>query len=257
MSATPWTSGPSGNWGTDTKKTTAYDQASKKPPAMPEMSIWDYLFAGSREPKMAAYQNEYNYWLWQQQNKYNEPSAQMSRYSDAGLNPALMYDKGTSGNAETPAPGVAPKMDSINPMSIISQYADVKTKLASAEKIQADADWINKWKGDVSEAQYENIKSKTSFNEAQLEDLRKDMVAKDIPMSTANMIINWLYGNGELPSPGIAMRDVKSVVGYQTDIVRNRYLHEKDRQIRMLNEFFNTGKWSKLAPLLSLLTKMM
>lgn len=36
---------------------------------------------------------------WDLQNAYNSPEAQMQRYRDAGLNPALMYGQGNSGNA--------------------------------------------------------------------------------------------------------------------------------------------------------------
>lgn len=43
-------------------------------------------------------QNAYNKSMWDLQNEYNSPAAQMQRYRDAGLNPALMYGTG-GGNA--------------------------------------------------------------------------------------------------------------------------------------------------------------
>lgn len=45
---------------------------------------------------MAKYNNEYNYWLWQQQQEYNSPSAQKARLEAAGLNPN--YNSVDSGN---------------------------------------------------------------------------------------------------------------------------------------------------------------
>ena len=39
------------------------------------------------QAQMAKYNNEYNYWLWQQQAEYNSPSNQVQRLKDAGLNP--------------------------------------------------------------------------------------------------------------------------------------------------------------------------
>ncbi len=40
-------------------------------------------------------QNEYNTWLWGQQNAYNTPAAQMERLKEAGLNPMLVYGNGS------------------------------------------------------------------------------------------------------------------------------------------------------------------
>lgn len=37
--------------------------------------------------------------MWNRQNEYNNPAAQMQRYTDAGLNPNLIYGQGNPGNA--------------------------------------------------------------------------------------------------------------------------------------------------------------
>ena len=39
--------------------------------------------------------------MWEKQNAYNAPKQQMQRLSEAGLNPNLMYGKGTVGNSQT------------------------------------------------------------------------------------------------------------------------------------------------------------
>lgn len=49
--------------------------------------------------ELAKYQNQWNLEQWNRQNEYNSPKAQMARYQEAGLNPALMYSQGSSGNA--------------------------------------------------------------------------------------------------------------------------------------------------------------
>lgn len=52
--------------------------------------------------KMADYQFDLNKKMWDMQNEYNSPSAQMARYQEAGLNPNLIYGEGTvasSGNS--------------------------------------------------------------------------------------------------------------------------------------------------------------
>lgn len=40
--------------------------------------------------------------MWNMQNQYNTPQAQMQRFLDAGLNPHLIYGQGNPGNAGTP-----------------------------------------------------------------------------------------------------------------------------------------------------------
>lgn len=45
--------------------------------------------------------------MWNKQNEYNTPAAQIQRMKDAGLNPALMYSQGNVGNADQPR-SVAP-----------------------------------------------------------------------------------------------------------------------------------------------------
>ena len=54
--------------------------------------------------ELAKYQNEQNIRLWQMQNEYNTPAQQMERFKAAGLNPNLIYGKGTAGNAQAITP---------------------------------------------------------------------------------------------------------------------------------------------------------
>lgn len=42
-----------------------------------------------------------DFYMWQQQNEYNSPEAQMQRLKAAGLNPHLMYGQGNVGNAQS------------------------------------------------------------------------------------------------------------------------------------------------------------
>ena len=56
--------------------------------------------------KLAREQLAWNEKMWHLNNQYNAPLAQMQRYTEAGLNPNLMYGQGNSGNASSPAQGV-------------------------------------------------------------------------------------------------------------------------------------------------------
>lgn len=50
------------------------------------ISHFEYVDAAN-QARMAQYNNEYNYWLWLQQAKYNSPVEQRKRLEEAGLNP--------------------------------------------------------------------------------------------------------------------------------------------------------------------------
>lgn len=54
-------------------------------------------------------QRNFDLEMWERANAYNSPQAQMARFAEAGLNPHLIYGKGTAGNA-TPlrSPDVKP-----------------------------------------------------------------------------------------------------------------------------------------------------
>lgn len=66
---------------------------------------------------LAKYQADRNLDLWNLNNEYNTPKAQMQRYKDAGLNPNLIYGNGSSsaGNSSSPADGYnAPSLNRAN-----------------------------------------------------------------------------------------------------------------------------------------------
>ena len=50
--------------------------------------------------ELAFQQNEWNLQQWYRQNAYNDPTAQMSRFRAAGINPYFALGNITSGNAE-------------------------------------------------------------------------------------------------------------------------------------------------------------
>lgn len=54
--------------------------------------------------ELAQYNWEQQVAMWNRQNEYNSPSAQMSRLKDAGLNPHLVYGNGVTGNTSGQAP---------------------------------------------------------------------------------------------------------------------------------------------------------
>lgn len=83
--------------------------------------------------------NNHEIYLWDLNNKYNHPSAQMSRLREAGLNPNLIYGSSptsATGNANQ-AKGHAPaeyKMES--PVREINAMADYKQKEAQTDNLR-------------------------------------------------------------------------------------------------------------------------
>lgn len=65
------------------------------------------------QSQMAQYNNDYNYWLWQQQQEYNSPVNQRKRLEEAGLNPNYQsVDSGNIGSLPTSSGSIAPSIGS-------------------------------------------------------------------------------------------------------------------------------------------------
>lgn len=95
------------------------------------------------QSKLQEKQNEYNLNMWNLQNEYNSPQAQMKRYEEAGLNPALIYSQGNPGNATSaPVQGVPDAPDFSRDMRELGQAFNIeglKTAIANRKKAQAEA----------------------------------------------------------------------------------------------------------------------
>ena len=99
---------------------------------------------------LARQQNQWNIEQWQRENDYNSPTAQMSRYRQAGLNPDLIYGQQNTSAASPALTSGAPS--SPNDMSAmlsqrnfgtavqaaINEGLDIKLKKAQIKNIQAD-----------------------------------------------------------------------------------------------------------------------
>lgn len=88
-------------------------------------------------------QNQFNLDMWNLQNEYNSPQAQMKRYEEAGLNPALIYSQGNPGNATSaPVQGVPQAPEFSKDMRELAQAFNIeglKTAIANRKKAEADA----------------------------------------------------------------------------------------------------------------------
>lgn len=85
--------------------------------------------------------------MWNRQNEYNSPQAQMDRLQAAGLNPAMMYGQGSqaAGQAKEMPRYNAPTMDYTAAIPMIAQtlstFQDIKVKQAQEKSILADVEY--------------------------------------------------------------------------------------------------------------------
>lgn len=118
----------------------------------------------SRE--MYSKQFEDNIKLWNMQNAYNHPMAQMDRFRKAGLNPNLIYGSGSSGAAGSAGSIATPDIQPAEFRSAqyteaanaINQYFDLQIKQAQVNNLrQQNTNMFNdmllkldQWFGDIS-----------------------------------------------------------------------------------------------------------
>lgn len=81
--------------------------------------------------------------MWNRGNAYNDPSAQMARLKNAGLNPNLVYGHGATGNMATQLPQYqAPRVEYKTPPpvdlpSMLNTYQDFRLKQAQLDNMEA------------------------------------------------------------------------------------------------------------------------
>lgn len=102
------------------------------------------LFGNRQRKKMSDYALEQSKKMFDYQNAYNTPKAQMDRLRKAGLNPALMYQQGTTGNAVGAPQMKAPEVESIGANVAQSAAAGAQASLTDAHRAVLRADAINK-----------------------------------------------------------------------------------------------------------------
>lgn len=94
--------------------------------------------------RLAEQQNTYNIDMWKMQNEYNSPSAQMARFSAAGLNPNLIYGQGSAGNATSAPQMVVPEAPDVDKTAQeLAKAFNIQNLMLGYEtirKAKADAD---------------------------------------------------------------------------------------------------------------------
>jgi len=168
-------------------------------------SLISQFFGNNAAQKQAKEQNELNMQNWLKQQEYNSPKNQMNRFSEAGLNPQLIYGQGTPGNAAS-----AP----------VSQ-----AKPRFAPQIDGGAIMQNAVQIQQLQQTVENLKSNQELIQAN-EQLKKEQAAL---VKNQNEWYDLLSSNKiAFTKSNIALNDVRKLVGYgqvdkmDSDIMLNK-----------------------------------
>lgn len=91
------------------------------------------FFQNQENARLNQENRDYNLKMWNLQNEYNSPSAQMQRFRKAGLNPNLVVSQGSPGNASSvpsssPAHYNQPKADWGEVISFMDTLASIQLK---------------------------------------------------------------------------------------------------------------------------------
>lgn len=136
---------------------------------------------------LAEYQWSKNLEMWNLQNEYNSPKSQMQRFIEAGLNPNLIYGKGSSGNATSLPSYSAPRMQAFNKQAVMmSQLGSIVSLIntikqgklidSQAEKNRADAAGTG-LSSEVKKWVFDNI---TKVFDVDMKTLEKEYLTKGI-----------------------------------------------------------------------------
>lgn len=185
--------------------------------------------ANATNIQLARENREWQESMWQKQNEYNTPAAQIQRMREAGLNPALMYSQGNVGNAgsvgSVPTPQVQPVTglaqgigaagDTI--ANAVMQYEQVKqmranTRLLESKAAQTEANTFEpQTYRQLMQAKVSSLTHQGSYYES-----------KAIGQDTYNRHASALLGNqvrhGELSNTELNLRMYMEVAKFQLDV---------------------------------------
>lgn len=123
--------------------------------------------------ELAEYQYEQEKQMVAEQNSYNSPTQQMARYSEAGLNPNLIYGNGVSsaGNQSTIAKYQAPRMVAPDIGNLAANAMNLVLAGLTAKKINEDV--INRQEDNVTKRLH------NTYEQAIMQSKINQMLTKD------------------------------------------------------------------------------
>ena len=92
------------------------------------------IFSNQEQKREGRKQRQFHEHMWERQNAYNTPAKQMERLKNAGLNPALMYGQGNTGNAMAAQGVQQSKIDNVGAAAAQGVASGVQLDLVNSQK---------------------------------------------------------------------------------------------------------------------------
>lgn len=162
--------------------------------------------AGKDQLKLAQYQYDKAVEMWNRQNEYNAPKAQMARLAEAGLNPNLVYGSGNVvGNTSAQAPTYSPPdMSHFIPdyRGAFQATFDSMQRMATIKNLDSQNDNITK--------QNQVLDTQIALNEANRHAIDAKtqgqlLINKQIPYETRRLILQNLFQSLQNTQKGIEL----------------------------------------------------
>lgn len=193
--------------------------------------------ANATNIQLARENREWQESMWQKQNEYNTPAAQIQRMREAGLNPALMYSQGNVGNAGSVgsapvaqvqpvtgfAQGIGAAGDTI--ANAVMQYEQVKqmranTRLLESKAAQTEANTFE------PQTYRQLINAKLSALTHQGSYYESKAIGQDTYNRHASALLGNQVRHGELSNSELNLRMYMEVAKFQLDVA-NYQLRKK------------------------------
>lgn len=211
------------------------------PPEMPNRKWWQFLpfLNQSYEDQLANYQNDYNYWLLNNEREYNSPESQMDRFQAAGLNPNLVYSKGDPGNLVAGSKAEKP-VDVIgnNPLVVLQAFADLRIKNAQAEQIETGVD-LNNQRLKTEEWMTEVAYMKRMLSNEEWRDFIRDLAVKDLKVE-------------DIPNlKDLNIREADYIARYSRNVAESEKARVQAEYEQLMLNWFRANQLQKWIPLLT------
>jgi len=198
--------------------------------------------------ELSEYQYGKDLQMWERQNEYNNPSSQMERLKQAGLNPNMAYGSGSvAGNTGSQLPkynAISQKTD-ISPVadlpSMISMYQDMNLKQAQINNVNAQSD-INRQEARFRGGILHNRQSVLASN-ADLRKMERDWSYSDPREMTSNqrgftaLDYNLEQKKERIRQTGVSIESMRKNMGL---------LNEKIAYQQKVNELYQTALYGRL-----------
>lgn len=219
--------------------------------------------------ELAKYGNQADRMAVAEQNAYNTPSAQLQRFQDAGLNPALIYGSGSAGGGNQAS---APKFDTpradmhFQPFQlpeVLSQYQNWQMNVAQTDNVKAQTENIRaRTQTEAMRNILTDIQGKSQAFDLDTKDMLRpyNLQAKELDVRQKGLNLNQSIQRLKLMS--------------QQELINNLEQHAKERNLRTIdlaqekmaaetlylkyrNEWAKEGITGSDNPIIRVLTRMM